>query len=696
METFTKFRLKKTEQLVPLLEKTDNLYVIACNKCFKEFSDEYEPESAEFIDFAATQGKTLTGCINIDFLCNKTMTSRQIKTAIPAQTESIFVISCGLGVQSVADIFCTPEIQSATDISMTELQTATAISMTELQTATDISMTEVQTVTDISRLPVYSAGDSVSSGGRHGITLAKKLCEACGQCFLNFTGSICPITDCSKSLVNGQCGGAKNGKCEVDRSKDCAWENIYIRLNDQHRTYILRTQPVLLRDYSKVNFKLINDYVNQLREKRFDGFYGGLHLSDRKEMSEQLPLKRFPTPKTVAIPLSQHIGIPAIPLVSAGDFVMVGQKIGEASGFLSCTIHSSVSGTVVAVEPRQQPGLNHEVMYVVIASDGNEKLHESIKPCENWRNLSPDNLITLIHEKGIVGMGGATFPTSIKLKSPKPIDTILINGCECEPLLTADYRIMLEYADDVVFGLEVLLNATSAEKGIIVIEDNKQDAIKLLKSKTCDIDEIEIVAVKTKYPQGAEKMLIKRALGRYVPSGGLPLDVGVIVNNVSTAKAISDAVQRGMPLIERVVSVSGERIRKPGNYMVKIGTSIKEIIDYCGGILEGDTITKLGGPMMGILISDTSIPITKGTNGIIAVEQNISPPSPCIKCGRCVDVCPMELLPLYYPYYANKANWAGMREKAVMDCIECGCCDYICPSKIAIRDWIKLGKQGVV
>jgi len=650
LEDYTKFKLKKPDELASILENKSNFFVIACNKCFKEFKAEDEPECDEMIAFVYGQGKTVTDCLKVDFLCNKTLTEAHIEAVIPAEAENILVIACGLGIQTVADL---------------------------------------------ADRPVFAASDSISYDGRHGMALTKRRCEACGQCYLNITGGVCPIVDCSKSLVNGQCGGSKNGKCEVDKDKDCAWDKIYDRLSAQDRTELLTSQPVQLRDYSKAGFKLINDYVKAVREKRLEGYYGGLHPSEHKEFSEHLPLKPFPAPQTVVLPLSQHAGAPAQPLVQAGDHVKRGQKIGEAGGFISGTIHASLSGTVTAVEPHKHPNTGLDVLSVVIRSDGKDELHESVIPNGGLADLSTDEIVAIVQEKGIVGMGGAGFPTSVKLKSPKPIDTVLLNGCECEPLLTADHRVMLEYPDEVIFGLKALLKVTGAEKGVIVVEDNKPDAVELLERKTADMPGVEILAVKTKYPQGAEKMLIKRALGRKVPSGGLPLDVGVIVSNVSTVKAVSDAIQKGMPLIERVVTVTGPKLKNPGNYIVRIGTSVKELLDHCGGVTDDDVTIKLGGPMMGFEISDLNVPVIKGTNGVIAIEPVISEPAPCIRCGRCVDVCPMELLPLYYPQYAGVSQWQAMKDKSVKDCMECGCCEVICSSKIAITTAIKLGKKAI-
>ena len=650
MENYTKYKLKDREELTSLLADKDNLFLIACNKCFKEFETVEEPECEELSELAREMGKTVTGSARVDFLCNKVQTEKKLQDMIPEGTEHILVASCGLGIQTVADL---------------------------------------------TGKKVYAASNSLNYRGYHGMALTERKCDACAQCYLNLTGGICPIVDCSKSLVNGQCGGAKDGKCEVDSSKDCAWEKIYRRLEKQGRLEEFLNQPVQLRDYSKVNFKFINDYVKSIRENRLEGYYGGVHPSERKEFTEHLALQKFPEPKEVVIPLSMHAGAPANPVVQVGDTVKVGQKIGEAAAFISSPVHSSVSGTVTAIEERGH-ATRGTCLSVVIRSDGKNTLDESVKPHKDLESLTPDEIVEIFKEAGIVGMGGAGFPTAVKLKPAKPVDTILLNGCECEPLLTADHRVLLEYADDVIFGLKAILKATGAQKGVIVIEDNKPDAIALMKEKTAGCQQMEVVAARTKYPQGAEKMLIKRVTGRMVPSGGLPADVGCIVSNISTTKAISDAIQKGMPLIQRVVTVTGERLKHPGNFVVKIGTNTRDLIDYCGGITgQGEVTVKAGGPMMGFVLTDTNVPIMKGSNGIIAVDTDHAAEQPCIKCGRCVDVCPMELSPLYFAKYADQENWQGMKDMHVMDCIECRSCEYICSSKIPLVAKIKAGKTAV-
>jgi len=649
LKNYTKYMLKDNEELASVMANTDKLFVIACNKCFKEFETTKEDDCEIFEEFAAEQGKTVTGSMKIDFLCNKVQTERKLIDVIPEGTENIYVISCGLGVQTIANMV---------------------------------------------ELPVYAAANSLNYTGHHGMALTDKACDACAQCYLNLTGGICPIVDCSKSLVNGQCGGAKDGKCEVDCNKDCAWERIQNKLAAQGRLSELLTQPVQLRDYSKSSFKVIQEYVKSIREGRLEGYYGGVHPCENKEYTEHLPLIKFPDPETVVIPLSQHAGAPANPVVQVGEKVKVGQKIGESAAFISSPVHSSVSGTVVAIEDHPH-ATRGQCLSVVIRSDGQNTLHETVQPRKGLEELTPDEIVEIVREAGIVGMGGAGFPTAVKLKPSKPVDTILLNGCECEPYLTADHRVLLEYEADVIYGLKAVIKAVGATKGIIVVEDNKMDAVELLKEKTADCADIEVFVAKTKYPQGAEKMLIKRILGKQVPSGGLPADVGAVVANVSTTKAISDAIQKGMPLIERVVTVTGEHIKNPGNFIVKIGTNTNDLIDYCGGLSCEDVLVKAGGPMMGFPQKNLNIPIMKGSNGIIAIDTDNTAAQECIKCGRCVDVCPMDLMPLYFHKYADENNWEGMKQKNVMDCLECRCCEYICSSKIPLVAKIKAGKAAV-
>ena len=649
MENYTKYQLKDFGELADLLEGLDNIFVVSCNKCFKEFETTQEPELEQFLKLAEGLDKTVTGTAKADFLCNKTKAEKGLEDMIPEGTENVVVISCGLGVQTVADIV---------------------------------------------KLPSFAAANSVNYPGHHGMALTEKRCDACAQCYLNITGGICPIVDCSKSLVNGQCGGCKDGKCEVSPDKDCAWQKIQERLEKQGRLEELKAQSVQVRDYSKVNFKKINDYVKTIRESRFAGYYGGVHPSEKKELSEHKGLKRFPAPDTVVIPMSMHLGVPANPVVQVGDEVKRGQMIGEAAGFISAPVHSSVSGRVIAIEER--PHANRGTcLAVVIENDHKDTLHESVQPHGDLENLTPDEIIEIVKNAGIVGMGGAGFPTYVKLKPGKPIEYVLLNGCECEPYLTADHQLLLNYADDVIFGLQAMMKTVAAPKGVIVIEDNKPDAIELLQSKVADIEGIEVCVAKTKYPQGAEKMLIKRVTGRMVPSGGLPADVGCVVGNVSTTKAVADAIRTGMPLIERLTSVTGEYIQNPGNFIVPIGTPAQALVDACGGITKEGVTVKAGGPMMGFVQSGLEAPIMKGSNGIIAIDTDETVAQECIKCGRCVDVCPMELKPLLYAKYAAREDWETVKSLNVMDCMECRCCEYICPSKIPLLYSIRAGKAAV-
>jgi electron transport complex protein RnfC len=429
-------------------------------------------------------------------------------------------------------------------------------------------------------------------------------------------------------------------------------------------------------------------------------FRGGIHPSYNKALTSSMPVEKANPPKLVIIPLSQHVGAPCEPVVKAGDMVKKGQKIGEAKAFVSAPIHASISGEVKAVEQRPHPG-GGMVMSVVIESNGKDDVFEAAKPQKSLTELEPGEIKNLIREAGIVGMGGAGFPTQVKLSPPegKTIDTIIINGAECEPYLTADHRLMLERPDDVVFGLEVILKATAVNKGIIAIEDNKPDAAAAVKKAAAGKENIEVVIMATKYPQGGEKQLINAVTGREVPSGKLPMDVNVIVDNAGTCAAIAQAVTTGMPLVERILTVTGSGIKEPKNLLVRIGTPVGEVLEQCGGFKGKPGKVVMGGPMMGLAQSILSIPVIKGTSGILVLEESdvkLHEQSNCIRCAKCVDTCPIHLLPTTLGKLAEKGMWADAEQYHALDCIECGCCSYVCPAHIPLTQLIRLAKNHIV
>jgi electron transport complex protein RnfC len=429
-------------------------------------------------------------------------------------------------------------------------------------------------------------------------------------------------------------------------------------------------------------------------------FKGGVHPPHHKHYTEHLPLKRAEVPKVVIIPMQQHIGAPCEPIVQVGDEVKLGQKIGEPKGFVSAPIHSSVSGKVIAIEKRPHPG-GGLVTSVVVESDGMDTVDERIKPKGSLGDLAAEDIKNIMREAGLVGMGGATFPTQVKFSPPpeKPIDIMILNGAECEPYLTADHRLMLEKPEDVVLGLKAMMKAVNVKKGYIAIENNKPDAIKAIFEAAEDEKDIEIVSLRTKYPQGAEKQLIKACTGREVPSGGLPMDCGVIVNNVGTAAALANAIKTGMPLVERVVTITGSGIKEPQNLIVRIGTPFADVIEQCGGFAGNVGKVIQGGPMMGIAQYTTEVPVIKGTSGILVLKEEdlgLKPELPCIKCARCVDVCPIGLLPTKLEGFSQKGMLQEADEYHVLDCIECGSCSFICPAKRPLVERIRLAKAQVM
>ncbi|MFA5524427.1 MAG: electron transport complex subunit RsxC [Tissierellales bacterium] len=429
-------------------------------------------------------------------------------------------------------------------------------------------------------------------------------------------------------------------------------------------------------------------------------FKGGIHPPHYKRYSEKAEIEKAEEPKVVIIPMQQHIGAPCEPIVKVGDKVKVGQKIGEAKAFVSAPVHSSVSGLVKKVSSMDTP-TGSGVMCITIESDGLNEIHENVKPKGDIEKLTKEEIIEIVKEAGITGQGGAGFPTHVKLSPPpdKRIDTVILNGAECEPFLTADHRLMLEHPEKVVYGLRALMKAVGVNKGYIGIENNKPDAISAMVKAAEKDSDIEVISLVAKYPQGDEKRLINAATGRVVPSGGLPMDVGVIVNNVGTAYSIANAIQIGMPLVERIVTVTGSAINTPKNLMVKIGTPFKDIIAQCGGFKEAPGKIIMGGPMMGLAQFTDEVPVIKGTSGILVLnekEAKIPEPNPCIRCGKCVYICPVNLQPLFISQLSLKGQYDDTQRYHVLDCIECGSCSFVCPSKRPLLQSIKVAKKEVL
>ena len=426
-------------------------------------------------------------------------------------------------------------------------------------------------------------------------------------------------------------------------------------------------------------------------------FYGGVHPAEHKEATERKPVVPLEeAPAQVVIPMSMHVGAPCKPIVAVGDEVTVGQKIGEIAG-LGAPIHASVSGKVVAVEPRPHPG-GDVMMSVVIENDFKDTPHPSIVHRDNVDALTSQEIIDIVKEAGITGMGGAGFPTHVKLSGAVgKADTIILNGAECEPYITADHRLMLERGEAVIGGARFIMKALGLKEATIGIEGNKLDAVEHLKSLLPNGDtSIHVETLKTRYPQGAEKQLIQRVTGREVPPGGLPADVGCTVFNVATAAAIYDAVTEGKPLTHRNVTITGGAIERPMNVNAPIGTPVEHLIKMAGGFKTQPQRLLMGGPMMGNPQYDLTAPMFKGTNCILALtdaEAAIQDTEQtCLRCGRCVNACPMHLMPLYMHMYAEKRAWHELEGYNIMDCMECGSCNYICPARIHLVQSFRMAK----
>lgn len=431
--------------------------------------------------------------------------------------------------------------------------------------------------------------------------------------------------------------------------------------------------------------------------------HGGVHPHDRKITSASA-VEVFPLPETAAISMSQHLGAPATPAVAAGDKVKVGTVIGTPSGFMSAFVHSPYSGTVQAVEPRADIAGNM-VMHVIIKVEGDEWLESIDRSADLKRDIaaSPEEIIAKIKDAGVVGLGGAAFPTHIKLAPPpgKTAECVILNGTECEPYLTSDDRIMRERADEIIVGARILMKALGVGKCFVGIECNKPDAIASMKKASSQYpsEHIEIVKLKKKYPQGGEKQLINAILRRNVPSGGLPVDAGAVVQNVGTALAVYEAVQKNKPLIDNTLTVTGRSMTEKKNFLVRVGVTYGDLIKVCGGLPEGDVKVISGGPMMGKAVVNLDATTQKATSSVLVLKKEETlraEESNCIRCGKCADACPMALKPYLLNTLARGGMHAEMEDNHIYDCIECGCCLYTCPAHIPLLDVIRVGKSEVM
>ena len=432
---------------------------------------------------------------------------------------------------------------------------------------------------------------------------------------------------------------------------------------------------------------------------------GGIHPEENK-LSAEVATVVAPLPKQAIFPLSQHIGAPAKPVVKRGDKVKVGTLIAEAGGFVSAPIYSSVSGTVAKIDSAfDATGYRKPVIIINVEGDEWEETidrSKTLETLEKHPELTPEEIVERIKVAGVTGMGGAGFPTFIKLCPPPgaKAECVIINAVECEPYITSDYRLMMEHADEILVGLYLLMKAAKVEKGYIGIETNKPEAIRLLSEKTASDPRIEVVPLKQRYPQGGEKQLVDAVIRRQVPAPpAIPVNVGAIVQNVGTAFAVYEAVMKRKPLFERYTTVTGKQLKNPGNFLVRMGTPMKDLIEICGGMPEGDNKLLAGGPMMGKALTTDEVPVCKGTNSVTIIsgdEARRKPADPCIRCGKCVNVCPMGLEPYLLATCSAKKMWEKVEAEDITSCIECGSCQFTCPSHRPILDNIRFGKQTVM
>lgn len=427
-------------------------------------------------------------------------------------------------------------------------------------------------------------------------------------------------------------------------------------------------------------------------------FKGGVHPAEYKSLTENMPFETMPNPKHIILPLSQHLGKPALPVVKKGSEVKAGEVVAEQDGFISSPLHSPVSGKVSKISRGSNVSGFPKDAIIIESADVNQfVLMEPLDP----ESITPDSIRERVKNAGIVGQGGAAFPTYVKLSPPKDkhVDIVILNGCECEPYLTRDYRYMIERTSDLLLGLKLIMKAIGVEKGAIGIEDNKPEAFKKLKDAASNYPEIKVEVLKTKYPQGAEKMLIKAVTGREVPPGKLPFDVGAVIQNIGTAIAVYDAVVKGEPQLSAALTVSGLGIVNPKNLIVPVGTPLADILDYCGGVKKNAVKVVVGGPMMGVAQYDFAAPVMKATSGILVLteeETNNYPETPCLRCGKCIDACPLNLIPTRLARLSSLEKFDEAETLGITVCMECGTCTYTCPANIPIVQWIRFGKQRVM
>ncbi len=427
-------------------------------------------------------------------------------------------------------------------------------------------------------------------------------------------------------------------------------------------------------------------------------FRHGIHPAERKELTAGLAIRRMPFPDEIVLPLRQHAGKPARLLVKPGDRVERGDKVGEADGFVSVPVHASGAGTVKSIGWWPHPdGSMAEAVRVTLESYSPQIPRPRIIP--RWEGLTPSQVVEAVQRAGVVGLGGAAFPTHVKLLPPDDVsvDTLIVNGAECEPYLTTDHRTMVEYPERVQFGIRVMMHTLGVERAIIGIEKNKPDAIEVLTETLPEDLNVSVQALTVKYPQGYEKMLIHALTGRDVPSGKLPMHVGAVVQNVGSLACIAEVFETGLPLIERVVTVTGPGVRRPSNLIVPIGTKLRDVLGFCDGLTDDAAEIVFGGPMMGASQPDLDAPIIKGTTGVVVLthhESRARTRHPCIRCGRCLDACPVFLNPSQLGLLAQAGRYEEMEESHLAVCMLCGCCSYVCPSNIPLSQMFALAKAG--